>query len=277
MVRSHHIVRDVDLPNIRSSSGIHNDPWVTQDAPALRQVDDLPPAVGAVDTQFGMRSRTRSAVALELVPGSVERMFAGNVAVATSPGFPARYRYGKRLFDLVVASLGLIFTAPLIAILGILVRLDSPGPAFFFQSRVGFRGRLFSIIKLRTMVDCDEAEAAETPVDDDRDTRIGRHLRRWSLDELPQLINVVRGEMSLVGPRPELPEIALDRYEGWQYQRFLVPQGMTGWWQITDRGTTRLCDDTEDDLEYVAHASFVYDLRILLRTLPAVIRQAGVL
>jgi lipopolysaccharide/colanic/teichoic acid biosynthesis glycosyltransferase len=87
----------------------------------------------------------------------------------------------------------------------------------------------------------------------------------------------LRGDMSLVGPRPERPEIVLSRYEQWQFQRFLVPQGMTGWWQITDRGRTVLCDDTEDDLYYLSRASFFFDLKILWLTLPAVVRQAGVL
>ena len=108
-----------------------------------------------------------------------------------------------------------------------------------------------------------------------RITGVGRYLRRWSLDELPQLLNVLRGDMTLVGPRPERPDIVRSRYETWQYRRFLVPQGMTGWWQVTDRGKTRLCDDTEDDVYYLERASFAFDLKILVMTVPAVVRQSG--
>jgi lipopolysaccharide/colanic/teichoic acid biosynthesis glycosyltransferase len=187
------------------------------------------------------------------------------------------YRRSKRALDVILASIALAVSAPLMGILALVIRLDSPGPAFFRQIRVGEGGRLFTMIKLRTMYETSPlyAERADlTELEVHRITRIGSHLRRWSLDELPQLINVLRGDMSLVGPRPERPEIVLTRYERWQFERFRVPQGMTGWWQITDRGKTRLCDDTANDLYYVARASFWFDLRILLRTLPAVARQA---
>jgi lipopolysaccharide/colanic/teichoic acid biosynthesis glycosyltransferase len=202
-------------------------------------------------------------------------------AIASSRGtvrsLPARYRYAKRSLDLLVAALGLIACAPVIGLLALLVRFDSPGPAFFVQLRVGQYGRLFPIFKLRTMRVADPAEAAGFLDDDVRVTRVGRALRRWSLDELPQLINVLRGDMSLVGPRPERPEIVLARYQEWQYARFEVPQGLTGWWQITDRGRRRLCDDSTNDLVYLEQASFWLDLKILVLTLPAVIRQAGLL
>jgi lipopolysaccharide/colanic/teichoic acid biosynthesis glycosyltransferase len=189
--------------------------------------------------------------------------------------FPARYRYAKRALDLFIGLVGLIVCAPIIAALALLVRLDSPGPAFFVQSRVGQYGRLFPILKLRTMRVPDGSGEVDEADDAARITRAGRYLRRWSLDELPQLINVVRGDMTLVGPRPERPEIVLARYETWQYARFDVPQGLTGWWQITARGRTRLCDDTEADLVYLERASFWFDVEILARTIPAVIRQAG--
>ncbi len=175
-----------------------------------------------------------------------------------------------------LSAAGLIVTAPVIGLLGLLVRLDSPGSVFYRQTRVGEGGRLFTIIKLRTMREPTAEESSDDQVDSDIDrvTRVGRHLRRWSLDELPQLLNVLRGEMSLVGPRPERPEIVQSLYEDWQYQRFQVPQGMTGWWQVTDRGHTRLCEDTANDLYYVSRASIWFDLRILAMTLPAVARQA---
>jgi lipopolysaccharide/colanic/teichoic acid biosynthesis glycosyltransferase len=210
-------------------------------------------------------------------PAQALNRHALTAACGTHRSFPARYRYAKRSLDLVISLFGLMLCASVIAALALLVRLDSPGPAFFVQRRVGQHGRHFSIFKLRTMHVSDTTGPVDVSADDARVTRIGRFLRRWSLDELPQLINVLRGDMSLVGPRPELPEIVLSRYEAWQYARFAVPQGLTGWWQITDRGHTRLCDDITNDLVYLDRASFWLDLKILALTLPAVIRQAGIL
>ncbi|HEX7103629.1 MAG TPA: sugar transferase [Nitrolancea sp.] len=191
--------------------------------------------------------------------------------------YPARYRCAKRSLDLIVAALGLVVCAPVIALLALIVRLDSQGPAFFVQTRVGQNGKLFRIYKLRTMRGPEPQGIADYRDDEARVTRVGRYLRRWSLDELPQLFNVIRGDMSLVGPRPERPGIVLAHYEAWQYARFDVPQGLTGWWQITDRGYTPLCDDTANDLVYLDRASFWFDVMILAHTIPAVIRQAGLL
>ncbi len=194
------------------------------------------------------------------------------------PRFPRRYVLAKRLLDVVVALAGLVACAPLFLILALLIKLDSPGPVFFLQERVGYRGRIFRMVKFRTMVansGCLPADGVHKRPDDPRVTRIGRFLRRTSLDELPQLINVLRGEMSLVGPRPEMVEIVLSRYQPWQYQRFLVPQGLTGWWQVTGRSTKVMHEHTEDDLYYIAHASFWFDLKILLRTIPTVLRGHG--
>jgi lipopolysaccharide/colanic/teichoic acid biosynthesis glycosyltransferase len=184
----------------------------------------------------------------------------------------------KRLLDVVVALAGLVACAPLFLILALLIKLDSPGPVFFLQERVGYRGRIFRMVKFRTMVPnsaCPPADGVHKRPGDPRVTRIGRFLRRTSLDELPQLINVLRGEMSLVGPRPEMVEIVLSRYQPWQYRRFLVPQGLTGWWQVTGRSTKVMHEHTEDDLYYIANASFWFDLKILLRTIPAVLRGHG--
>ncbi len=187
----------------------------------------------------------------------------------------ARYRVSKRLFDISLSAVGIALSAPLIALLWILIRLDSRGPVFFRQVRVGEGGRVFTIIKLRTMhVVPPHAHAPASELNSDRVTRVGRHLRRWSLDEIPQFINVLWGDMSLVGPRPELPEIVFSTYQPWQFARFRVPQGMTGWWQVMERGRLRLCEDTADDLFYIERASFWFDLRILLMTIPAVARQA---
>lgn len=188
------------------------------------------------------------------------------------------YRRFKRALDLVVAASGLLVSAPLFAVIAVAIKLDSPGPVLLRQPRVGERGRIFPMLKFRTMVWGSRVElgpGSHKRRDDPRVTRVGRFLRRTSLDELPQLINVLRGEMSLVGPRPELVEIVLARYQPWQYRRFLVPQGLTGWWQVTGRATKLMHEHTEDDLYYIERASFWFDLWILLRTVPAVVRGHG--
>jgi len=192
----------------------------------------------------------------------------------------------KRLFDLVVGgTCGLVASLPMAAI-ALLIRLDSPGPVLFRQQRVGENGRLFGMFKFRTMVA--EAESLQDQVlvttqdgqvihkhkHDPRVTRIGLFLRRYSLDELPQLFNVLRGEMSLVGPRPEMPWL-VDRYAPWQRKRFAVPQGITGWWQINGRSDKPMHLNTEDDLYYVYNYSLWLDLRILMMTPLAALRGRG--
>lgn len=211
----------------------------------------------------------------------------------------------KRVMDLALASALLLACSPLLALIAALIRLDSPGPVIIRQQRVGENGRLFNMFKFRTMwageeqrsrgaeergvgstgsASTDSAAGAreqggEGAVlhkrrDDPRVTRLGRFLRRYSLDELPQLINVLKGEMSLVGPRPELPWL-VDRYESWQRRRFAVPPGMTGWWQINGRSDRPMHLHVEDDLYYIRNYSLWLDVTILLRTLPAVLSGRG--
>jgi exopolysaccharide biosynthesis polyprenyl glycosylphosphotransferase len=190
----------------------------------------------------------------------------------------------KRAFDLTLSIILLPLILPVLGVLGLAIRLDSSGPAFFSQSRVGENGRLFEMYKLRTMRAWDSSSEAQ-PGDqgeaslhkvrrDPRVTRVGSFLRRYSLDELPQLINVLKGDMSLVGPRPELPWL-VDRYQSWQRKRFAVPQGITGWWQINGRSDRPMHLHTEDDLYYVYNYSILLDLWILMRTPFAVIRGKG--
>lgn len=202
------------------------------------------------------------------------------------PAITGVQRIVKRLFDLAIAVPALILLSPLMAVIAVVVRLDSPGPAIFKQQRVGENGRLFWIYKFRTMTQ--DAESRLTEVvrvddhgrvsykrpDDPRITRVGRFLRRTSLDELPQLLNVIKGEMSLVGPRPELPWL-VERYERWQYQRLMVPPGITGWWQVTGRGEREMHLHTEDDLYYIRNYSPLLDLRILIKTIGVVLRGKG--
>jgi len=193
----------------------------------------------------------------------------------------------KRALDLAVGTCALLLLWPVMLIIAVWIKLDSPGPVLFKQQRVGLHGRLFSICKFRTMrVDAEKNMEAimEQTGDgrlylrkdrpDARITRLGRHLRRWSLDELPQLFNVVKGEMSVVGPRPEMPFLVAE-YEPVQRRRLSVPPGMTGWWQVTTRADEPLALHAEADLYYARNYSLLLDLRILGLTIGAVIKGRG--
>lgn len=181
----------------------------------------------------------------------------------------------KRGFDLVAAIAGLVILSPLLLVIGLAVKLQDGGPIFYRAPRIGKDGRPFRLYKFRTMVvDADRRGPGITSNGDTRVTPVGRWLRRTKLDELPQLINVVRGEMSLVGPRPELP-VLVERYQPWQHQRFVVPQGITGWWQVNGRSDRPMHLHTEDDLYYVQNYSLLLDLQILLKTVLVVLRGRG--
>lgn len=192
----------------------------------------------------------------------------------------------KRLFDIIVCTLLLILVLPLTVIIAIAIRIESKGSPLFFQERVGEDMKPFKMIKFRTMVqDAEQLQVHVNAYDnegnlihkqpnDPRITRVGKFLRRTSLDELPQLINIVKGDMSLVGPRPEMPWM-VDKYEEWQLKRFEVPQGLTGWWQVNGRSETPMHLATEDDLYYIQHYSLALDLLIILRTPAAVLSGKG--
>ena len=192
----------------------------------------------------------------------------------------------KRVFDLIVGSFALVLSLPLMALAAFFVYFEDGPPVIFRQKRVGKDGRLFEIYKFKTMVNNAEQwhgqietrDAHGNPIyknpEDPRVTRVGRILRRSSLDELPQLFNVLTGTMSLVGPRPELPHL-VKKYESWQYQRFAVPPGMTGWWQISGRSDRPMHLHTEDDLYYIQNRSIWLDLQIIFRTIWVVIRGKG--
>ena len=192
----------------------------------------------------------------------------------------------KRLMDLLGALGGILLFAPLMAVAAVLIKLDSPGPVLFIQERVGEKGRTFRILKLRTMVRNAEElldgmldlDRLDEPVfkirDDPRVTRAGRFLRRWSIDELPQLFNVLQSDMSLVGPRPE--EVRVVRYyDDWHRQRLLAKPGITGPVQISGRGDLSLEDRVRLEVDYISHYALRRDLEILLKTIPAVIRGDG--
>jgi lipopolysaccharide/colanic/teichoic acid biosynthesis glycosyltransferase len=174
---------------------------------------------------------------------------------------------GKRVFDVVAASAGLVVASPLLALSALAVKLEDRGPVLYRQTRVGKDGVDFELVKLRTMVVGAERFGAGWAVDrgDPRITRAGRVLRRLSLDELPQLWNVVRGEMSIVGPRPTL-RYQVDRYDERQRHRLDVLPGITGWAQIHGRAALPWAERIELDLWYVEHRSPALDLKIILRT-----------
>ena len=193
----------------------------------------------------------------------------------------------KRAFDMVVsASLLLMLSLPMILV-AILIKLTSRGPVFYKQQRVGENGQLFGMFKFRSMVvNADRKEQEMVKLDasgkytyekvkgDARVTPLGRLLRRYSVDELPQLLNVLNGDMSLVGPRPELPAL-YEHYEPWQHRRLAVPQGMTGWWQVNGRSDKPSHMKIEDDLYYVQNYSLLLDFKILLKTLLVVANGKG--
>jgi exopolysaccharide biosynthesis polyprenyl glycosylphosphotransferase len=181
----------------------------------------------------------------------------------------------KRVMDTVIALALLIVLLPFAALIAIWIRLDSPGPALFAHDRIGRHGRRFRLWKFRTMTtETNPYDMAPTDPNDPRITRAGRWLRRFSLDELPQLWNVVRGEMSMVGPRPEMPQI-VERYEPWQRIRLEVKPGVTGLWQIIGRKNLPLELNLEYDLYYIKNQSLLLDLVILLKTIPAVVFGRG--
>jgi lipopolysaccharide/colanic/teichoic acid biosynthesis glycosyltransferase len=181
-----------------------------------------------------------------------------------------------RPLDLVVGVTGAIVTAPVVALLALAIRIETPGHPIYTQARVGRDGRLFSIYKLRTMVRGAEFTGAGLSIQegDDRITRIGRFLRRYSLDELPNLWNVVRGEMSIVGPRPTL-EVQVQQYTEHQRRRLEVKPGITGWAQVNGRASLPWTERIELDIWYVEHRSFALDLRILARTVGMVLTGQG--
>ena len=196
--------------------------------------------------------------------------------------------YVKRVFDLIVASSILALIAPILLLAAILIKLLSPGgPVFFVQTRMGYNRRHFKMIKFRTMVPnaarlqkkLEDLNEAQGPVfkikDDPRITSIGRFLRKTSIDELPQLFNVVKGDMSLVGPRP-LPLRDVAKFEeSWLKRRFSVKPGITCLWQINGRSNSSFDEWIKQDLEYIDHWSFSRDLQILLKTIPSVFMGSG--
>jgi exopolysaccharide biosynthesis polyprenyl glycosylphosphotransferase len=192
----------------------------------------------------------------------------------------------KRLFDIGIAGIGLVLLSPILLAIAVLLRLTQGPPVLFRQERVGMHGRQFTIVKFRSMtIDAEERypelahrSYTQGPAfklqDDPRVTRVGRWLRRYSLDELPQLWNVLRGDMSIVGPRPA-PAREVEEYDLWHRRRLSMKPGITGLWQITSRLDQDFDRRAELDMDYIDRWSLRLDLSILFRTIPAVLRRQG--
>ncbi len=182
----------------------------------------------------------------------------------------------RRGLDLLIAGVGSLLTAPVVALFALAIRLESPGHPIYTQTRIGRGGESFTIYKLRTMVAGAEFTGAGLAINqgDDRITRVGSFLRRTSLDELPNLWNVLRGEMSIVGPRPTLP-VQVEQYSERQRGRLAVKPGLTGWAQINGRASLPWTDRIELDLWYVEHRTLALDLRIIVRTVGMVLSGQG--
>jgi exopolysaccharide biosynthesis polyprenyl glycosylphosphotransferase len=237
---------------------------------------DLPVRVWVIPDYF----------ALTLHQASVEEFAGLPMLNLRAPAISEYQRMVKRGFDLICTLSAMPILLPVIAMIAAAIKLDSPGPVFYRQKRVGENGCIFEMIKFRTMVA--NADALRQQVEtvnqdgqlihkqrnDPRVTRVGKILRRTSMDELPQLFNVLKGEMTLVGPRPEMPYL-VEKYDLWQRKRFAVPQGMTGWWQIHGRSDRPMHLNTEDDLFYVQNYTLWLDLKILVKTFWVVVKGKG--
>jgi exopolysaccharide biosynthesis polyprenyl glycosylphosphotransferase len=234
-------------------------------------------------------------VAFSLVPDlfelALDRVQISEVAglplIGIKEGGITGWNYGiKRAMDIVIALTVLIAAAPVVLLIALAIKLDSPGPILFRQTRVGKGGRLFTLYKFRSMI---HGAEVQQPVlqraygrsallfklrDDPRVTRVGRFLRRTSLDELPQFVNVLKGEMSVVGPRPPVPaEVA--EYQDWHLQRLMVTPGLTGLWQVNGRSDLSFDEMVRLDLYYAEHWSPWLDIKLMLRTVPVVLTGRG--
>jgi exopolysaccharide biosynthesis polyprenyl glycosylphosphotransferase len=228
---------------------------------------------------------------LNFLPHSIARMELHELdgfpllTFSTTPTNEA-LMFVRRILDIILAGLLAVVTLPITLVSAILIKLTSPGPILFRQERCGLNGRVFVMHKFRSMVDNAEQfrfefealNEMDGPVfkssRDPRITWVGRFLRRFSIDELPQLYNVLRGDMSLVGPRPPLPQEVI-RYERWQRRRLSMKPGITCLWQISGRNEVSFKDWMKLDLEYIDNWSLLLDLKILLKTLPVVLLGRG--
>jgi len=242
----------------------------------VADLHDLPVKVYVIPDYF----------ALTLHHAAVEEFAGIPMLDLRAPALNDYQRAVKRTFDVLITLLLMPFALPLMGIIALAIRLESRGPVLFTQDRAGENGHTFKMLKFRTMLENAESlrhlverkdengRLIHKSAEDPRVTRLGKFFRRMSLDELPQLFNILRGEMSLVGPRPEMPYL-VEQYEPWQRKRFVVPPGLTGWWQIHGRSDKPMHMHTEEDLYYIQHYSPWLDMTILIQTIGAVLSRRG--
>jgi exopolysaccharide biosynthesis polyprenyl glycosylphosphotransferase len=235
------------------------------------------------DVEVRFTANLPTVLSSRLAPQTIGGVMTLSVNVLQLTRFQAA---AKRACDVLVAGLGLLLLAPLLLAVALAIKLTSPGPVVFRQERIGLRGRPFTLLKFRTMVqgadrmleELRERNEADGPLfklrSDPRVTRVGGFLRRYSIDELPQLVNVLKGEMSLVGPRPPLAA-EVELYEEWQLDRLEVRPGITGLWQVSGRSELSFEDYVRLDLFYVENWSIAYDLFILSKTIPLLVSTRG--
>ena len=296
---------------IRVVGFVDDDPTDNQlPAPVLGGIEHLPQIIveKEISVVFIALSENRSAeieslvfkleslpVRIYVVPDMARLAFAaadmelvGNLLVigVREPVIKGHRRVAKRVLDVALSSLALATLWPLMLLITLAIKLDSTGPAIYVARRVGENGRFFNMYKFRTMtVNAEKLQSEVATVDeegrpvfkvkeDPRVTRVGKLLRKTSLDELPQLFNVLIGQMSLVGPRPEQPFIT-ETYDHWQWQRLSVPPGVTGLWQISGRSDLPMHLNTQYDIYYVRNYSTLLDLKILLKTVGVVLKGKG--
>ena len=242
----------------------------------IHKLHEMPVAVRIVPDYFS----------LSLFRASAEEFAGVPMINLRAPALNEVQRITKRLVDLFCSALLLLLASPIMLITAIMIRSDSDGPIFYRQKRVGENGNVFGMYKFRSMiVDADKkirnvmkkdenGNLIHKSENDPRVTKVGRFLRRTSIDELPQLINVFKGEMSLVGPRPEMPWV-IENYEPWQLRRLSVPQGITGWWQVNGRSDKPMHLHTEEDLYYIQNYTLWMDIYIMLKTPWVILRGKG--
>lgn len=275
----------VDLAELPGILDAHNPREIILAVPA----DEYPQVESVINSQI--TSRTRPHIALgppmngAATEGSQAEEASGAFPWYERP-FPWHYETIKRALSLLVTLLLLVIAIPLIALIAICIKLDSPGPILFRQVRVGRRGRLFEMYKFRSMrqeaetllkdvLDSNEASGPMFKIQSDpRITRVGRIIRRLSVDELPQLFNVLQGTMTLVGPRPPLPR-ELEEYEAWHFQRLEAVPGLTGLWQVSRGNESSFDQMVRMDIHYIENWSLAGDIVILLKTIPAAVIGRG--
>lgn len=260
-----------DLPQIVEKHNIHE---VFLAAPMLSQTDILTLVTECehLGVQFKIVGNLFEVISSQVQIDEIDEIPVIQLRNASLPPLQAFF---KRMLDIVVASLLLLLFSIPMAIITLLIKLDSPGPAIFRQERIGLHGRPFRMYKFRTMTTSALPYAmAPSDAQDPRVTPVGYWLRRFSLDEFPQLLNVLQGDMSMVGPRPEMPFL-VSKYTAWERRRLDVKPGLTGLWQIVGRKNLPLSLNMEYDFYYIKNQSLLFDVIILIKTVPAVIFGKG--